>query len=139
MKTSLRLLFAATILCALTCLGFAQDIQPSAFSPQPSVAAPGPDIAAVKGPGGIPVAAIVSLAATVITAGVKIGFEKIGSKLNPAYIPFVALASSYALDWISHLTFGTESNWALALGAGLAAVGLNQVKKQLTPDPRAVG
>lgn len=96
----------------------------------------GPDIAAAK-VYGVPVAAILSLVTTFVVAGIKWTSDKLLGKIPPAVIPLVALAVSYGLDWLSHFTFGTDSNGLIALGAGLAAVGLNQLKKQLVPAPSA--
>lgn len=127
MKTMLRLfLLGLFALCLSPLVAHAQEAAPV-----------GPDIAAAK-VYGVPVAALLSLATTFIVAGIKWGSDKLLGKIPPAFVPLIALAVSFALDWLSHFTFGTDSNGLIALGAGLAAVGLNQLKKNFaekSPSP----
>lgn len=110
------------------------QVSPPAAADLPPSDPVGPDIAAAK-VYGVPVAAILSLVTTFVVAGVKALFNKFGAKIPVAIVPLVALVVSYGLDWLSHFTFGTDSNGLLALGAGLAAVGLNQLKKQFAEKP----
>jgi hypothetical protein len=77
---------------------------------------------------GVPVAALLSLLGTVIVALVKVAAPKIPTKA----LPFIAPVATVALDYISHLSFGTDSNVWLALGAGVASIGLYELKKRVT-------
>lgn len=97
----------------------------------------GPDVsgATIKG---IPVASLITLFTVFVVQGVKFLNDRFGSKIPNAILPLIAAVIGYASDFVSHLTFGTQSNGVLALVAGLGAVGLHQVYKQLKPDAPAV-
>ena len=94
-------------------------------------AAPTPDLANVTLPGGIPAVSILALLGTIIVSGVKLVIPKIPGK----YLPFIAPVITVLLDWLSGLTFGTSSNVWVALGAGVASIGLFELKKQATAKP----
>lgn len=125
MKTNLKWLLAITTLLVLCCFvtvpAFAQaDVVPAAEQ------VPGPDLTNVALPGGIPAVTVLALLGTVIVSVIKFFLPKIPSR----YVPFIAPVVTVLLDWLGTLTFGTSSNVWLALGAGVASIGLFELKKQ---------
>lgn len=115
MKTRNLFLLVGAFL-ALTVAALAQD------------SAPLPDLVNVT-VYGIPAASVLSLAGMIVVAIIKVAAPKIPS----TYLPFIAPIATVILDYVSHLSFGTDSNPWVALGAGIASIGLYELKKRVTP------
>lgn len=96
--------------------------------------APVPDLANVALPGGIPVVAVLAVVGTLVVGGVKMLAPRIPSQV----LPFIAPVVTILLDWLAGLAFGTASNPWLALGAGVASIGLFELKKQALAKPLAL-
>lgn len=134
MKKYTNILLAMAFLLFAICTVQAQVDQTAPLADTVSEIQVGPTITDVKLPGGIPVLAVVSLLATLLTSVVKIFAEKLKAKIPGGLLPVVVGAISMLLDWLSTLTFGTTSNPWMALAAGVGAVGLFALKEQYKPN-----
>jgi len=76
--------------------------------------------------------ALIPLLTPLIISCVKILVPKIPGAIIPTIL---APVLGIVLDLVSHLTMSTSLNIWLAMGLGLAGVGLREIKDQLTKPP----
>lgn len=113
---------------------FALFLGASIASAQETETAPLPDLTNVKLPGDVPAITVLALLGTFIVSGIKMLVPRIPGK----WLPFIAPVVTVLLDFVSGLIFSTASNPWVALGAGVASIGLYELKKQATTKPPIV-